>query len=42
MTFMPAKISAAIRERAARVKLSLCDEDGVLTDGLTTIHIRAD
>ena len=30
---MPAKISAAIRQRAARVKLFLCDVDGVLTDG---------
>jgi 3-deoxy-D-manno-octulosonate 8-phosphate phosphatase (KDO 8-P phosphatase) len=30
---MPAKISDAIRQRAARVKLFLCDVDGVLTDG---------
>src|SRR5258708_28414496 len=30
---MPAKISVAIRQRAARVKLFLCDVDGVLTDG---------
>ncbi|HVU26188.1 MAG TPA: HAD hydrolase family protein [Verrucomicrobiae bacterium] len=30
---MPAKISATIRQRAARVKLFLCDVDGVLTDG---------
>ena len=30
---MPAKISAAIRRRAARIKLFLCDVDGVLTDG---------
>jgi 3-deoxy-D-manno-octulosonate 8-phosphate phosphatase (KDO 8-P phosphatase) len=30
---MPAKISAAIRQRAARIKLFLCDVDGVLTDG---------
>lgn len=30
---MPTKISAAIRKRAARVKLFLCDVDGVLTDG---------
>jgi 3-deoxy-D-manno-octulosonate 8-phosphate phosphatase (KDO 8-P phosphatase) len=30
---MPAKISAAIRHRAARIKLFLCDVDGVLTDG---------
>ncbi len=30
---MPAKISAAIRKRAARIKLFLCDVDGVLTDG---------
>jgi 3-deoxy-D-manno-octulosonate 8-phosphate phosphatase (KDO 8-P phosphatase) len=30
---MPAKISAAIRQRAARLKLFLCDVDGVLTDG---------
>ena len=29
---MPAKISAAIRQRAARIKLFLCDVDGVLTD----------
>ena len=30
---MPAKISAVIRQRAARIKLFLCDVDGVLTDG---------
>jgi 3-deoxy-D-manno-octulosonate 8-phosphate phosphatase (KDO 8-P phosphatase) len=30
---MPIKISAAIRQRAARIKLFLCDVDGVLTDG---------
>jgi 3-deoxy-D-manno-octulosonate 8-phosphate phosphatase (KDO 8-P phosphatase) len=30
---MPAKFSAAIRQRAARIKLFLCDVDGVLTDG---------
>jgi 3-deoxy-D-manno-octulosonate 8-phosphate phosphatase (KDO 8-P phosphatase) len=30
---MPIKISAAIRQRAARTKLFLCDVDGVLTDG---------
>ena len=30
---MPAKISASIRQRAARIKLFLCDVDGVLTDG---------
>ena len=30
---MPAKISAAVRKRAARIKLFLCDVDGVLTDG---------
>jgi len=30
---MPAKISATLRKRAARVKLFLCDVDGVLTDG---------
>ncbi len=30
---MPAKISAAIRQRAARIKLFVCDVDGVLTDG---------
>ncbi len=30
---MPVKISAAIRQRAARIKLFLCDVDGVLTDG---------
>ena len=30
---MPAKIAAAIRQRAARIKLFLCDVDGVLTDG---------
>ncbi|HZF02627.1 MAG TPA: HAD-IIIA family hydrolase [Methylomirabilota bacterium] len=30
---MPAKISAAIRQHAARIKLFLCDVDGVLTDG---------
>jgi 3-deoxy-D-manno-octulosonate 8-phosphate phosphatase (KDO 8-P phosphatase) len=28
----PLKISAAIRQRAARIKLFLCDVDGVLTD----------
>jgi 3-deoxy-D-manno-octulosonate 8-phosphate phosphatase (KDO 8-P phosphatase) len=30
---MPLKISAAIRQRAKRIKLFLCDVDGVLTDG---------
>jgi 3-deoxy-D-manno-octulosonate 8-phosphate phosphatase (KDO 8-P phosphatase) len=30
---MPAQISAANRQRAARIKLFLCDVDGVLTDG---------
>jgi 3-deoxy-D-manno-octulosonate 8-phosphate phosphatase (KDO 8-P phosphatase) len=30
---MPAKITTAIRQRAARIKLFLCDVDGVLTDG---------
>ena len=30
---MPSKISAAIRQRAKRIKLFLCDVDGVLTDG---------
>jgi 3-deoxy-D-manno-octulosonate 8-phosphate phosphatase (KDO 8-P phosphatase) len=30
---MPAKISATVRQRAARIKLFLCDVDGVLTDG---------
>ena len=30
---MPAKISAALRQRAKRIKLFLCDVDGVLTDG---------
>jgi 3-deoxy-D-manno-octulosonate 8-phosphate phosphatase (KDO 8-P phosphatase) len=30
---MPAKISAAIRHRAACIRLFLCDVDGVLTDG---------
>jgi hypothetical protein len=44
---MPVKISAAIRQRAARIKLFLCDVDGVLTDGsllprLTPIRVRAD
>lgn len=29
---MPIKISAAIRKRAARIKLFLCDVDGVPTD----------
>jgi 3-deoxy-D-manno-octulosonate 8-phosphate phosphatase (KDO 8-P phosphatase) len=33
LNFMRAKISAAIRQRAARIKLFLCDVDGVLTDG---------
>ena len=27
------KISTALRQRAARIKLFLCDVDGVLTDG---------
>jgi 3-deoxy-D-manno-octulosonate 8-phosphate phosphatase KdsC-like HAD superfamily phosphatase len=44
---MPAKISAATRQRAKRVKLFLCDVDGVLTVGsallrLTRSHNRAD
>ena len=30
---MPAKTSTALRRRAARIKLFLCDVDGVLTDG---------
>jgi len=30
---MPANISSSIRKRAARIKLFLCDVDGVLTDG---------
>jgi 3-deoxy-D-manno-octulosonate 8-phosphate phosphatase (KDO 8-P phosphatase) len=30
---MSAKISAVIRQRAVRIKLFLCDVDGVLTDG---------
>jgi 3-deoxy-D-manno-octulosonate 8-phosphate phosphatase (KDO 8-P phosphatase) len=30
---MSAKISSSIRQRAKRVKLFLCDVDGVLTDG---------
>ena len=30
---MPAKISTSIQKRAARIKLFLCDVDGVLTDG---------
>jgi 3-deoxy-D-manno-octulosonate 8-phosphate phosphatase (KDO 8-P phosphatase) len=30
---MPVKIPIAIRQRAARIKLFLCDVDGVLTDG---------
>src|SRR5882757_1357289 len=30
---MSAKISASIQKRAARIKLFLCDVDGVLTDG---------
>ena len=30
---MPTKISLAVRRRAARIKLFLCDVDGVLTDG---------
>ncbi len=30
---MPAKISATVRQCAARIKLFLCDVDGVLTDG---------
>jgi hypothetical protein len=44
---MPAKISPQLRTRLKRVKLFLCDVDGVLTDGsplpcLTPKHIRAD
>jgi len=30
---MPPKTSVTIRERAARIKLFLCDVDGVMTDG---------
>src|SRR6266700_3360615 len=30
---MPAKVSAVIRQRAARIKMFMCDVDGVLTDG---------
>ncbi len=30
---MPAKISSSNRQRAKRIKLFLCDVDGVLTDG---------
>jgi 3-deoxy-D-manno-octulosonate 8-phosphate phosphatase (KDO 8-P phosphatase) len=30
---MPTKVSSAIRQRAKRIKLFLCDVDGVLTDG---------
>ncbi len=30
---MPAKIPASLQKRAARIKLFLCDVDGVLTDG---------
>jgi len=30
---MPAKMSTAIRQRIVRIKLFLCDVDGVLTDG---------
>jgi 3-deoxy-D-manno-octulosonate 8-phosphate phosphatase (KDO 8-P phosphatase) len=30
---MPAKISSSIRQRLKRIKLFLCDVDGVLTDG---------
>jgi hypothetical protein len=36
---MPLKISAANRQRAARIKLFLCDVDGVLTDGKTRLHL---
>lgn len=44
---MPAKISANLRQRATRIKLFLCDVDGVLTDGqkllrLTPNLIQAD
>ena len=38
---MPAKISAAIRQRATRIKLFLCDVDGVLTDGLIRCGLKA-
>ena len=31
--FMPAKISSSLQKRAKRIKLFLCDVDGVLTDG---------
>lgn len=30
---MPAKISSTLRQRAQRIKLFLCDVDGVMTDG---------
>jgi 3-deoxy-D-manno-octulosonate 8-phosphate phosphatase (KDO 8-P phosphatase) len=30
---MPAKISTSLQKRAAKIKLFLCDVDGVLTDG---------
>ena len=37
LTFMPAKISKPLSARLARVKLFLCDVDGVLTDGMVLI-----
>ena len=38
---MPAKISAAIRQHAARIKMFLCDVDGVLTDGSICCWLKA-
>jgi hypothetical protein len=38
---MPAKISSAIRQRDARIKLFLCDVDDVLTDGLIGRGLKA-
>jgi hypothetical protein len=38
---MPAKISAAIRKRAARVKLLLCGVDAMLTDGSLCLGLKA-
>jgi hypothetical protein len=39
---MSAKISSAVRQRAKRIKLFLCDVDGVLTcvEGLSSLDLH--
>jgi 3-deoxy-D-manno-octulosonate 8-phosphate phosphatase KdsC-like HAD superfamily phosphatase len=39
---MPAKISPALKKRAAGIKLFLCDVDGVLTDGSSSLDLPPD